>query len=189
MKILLVGHDAHPFGAQINVRHQGDTLKNQFGCEVAWLLRDGGSDGLRAVEAAARSRSPTTTPRDVRPAAKSSETTATSLRSPTPSGAGTLCLTSSGWDSRVVSLIHELPGMIEEYWLSGAASVNIAEGSDKVVLAADAVRDAIAEIEPAVRDKALVRPQGLYNEIERLGRAGPRPGRASSAFPPTPASS
>ena len=38
-KILLVGHDAHPFGSQHLLRHIGDTLANQFGCEVAYLLR------------------------------------------------------------------------------------------------------------------------------------------------------
>ena len=42
-KVLLVGHDAHRHGAQINVLHIGDTLKNQFGCEVAYLLLGGGA--------------------------------------------------------------------------------------------------------------------------------------------------
>src|SRR5581483_9091070 len=41
-KVLLVGHDAHLHGAQMIILNVAETLKNQFGCEVACLLlRDG----------------------------------------------------------------------------------------------------------------------------------------------------
>ena len=41
-KVLIVGHDAYPYGAQKLALHIGSQFKRQFGCEVAFMLLAGG---------------------------------------------------------------------------------------------------------------------------------------------------
>src|SRR5207237_568100 len=64
---------------------------------------------------------------------------------------------------RVVSLIHELPGIIKQYRLEDSLR-EIAAYADHVVFAAPIVRDRCCAIQPIASEKIVIRPQGLYRE-------------------------
>ena len=165
-KVLFVGHDAHRHGAQINVWHMADTLKNQFGCEVAYLLLAGGAmvpeyeqlgrvwvadgDPVRIAAAVAELR------RDGFELA---------VTNTTLSGAAVPHLKAVGF--RVVSLIHELPGIIGELAAEESLAA-ILEQADTVVVPAHTVAHAIDPGASAdVRERIVVRPQGLYKEFDQ----------------------
>ena len=64
---------------------------------------------------------------------------------------------------RIVSLIHELPGLIANYGLQDAL-VTLADASERMVVPAKAVRDGLFSQlgEARVAHKLVMRPQGLY---------------------------
>ncbi len=163
-KVLLVGHDGHPFGAQINVWHMGEALRNDFGCEVAYLLLDGGSmvprygslGKVRVVEGdLERARAFLVQLQDEGYDLAITNTVATGDVVPYLKDAG----------FQVVSLIHELPGIIDEYDLR-APLEQIGERSDKIVVAAESVAETVTGPWPKAKAKTVIRPQGLYADSD-----------------------
>jgi O-antigen biosynthesis protein len=69
----------------------------------------------------------------------------------------------------VVSMIHELPGLIGEYRLEESIAT-IAREADRVVFAADVVRDRFAELTGMAPEKAVIRPQGVLAPNRFEGR-------------------
>ena len=64
---------------------------------------------------------------------------------------------------RVLSLIHELPGVVDEYRLHEVAR-EIAQHADKVVFPAPIVADGFEKVAKIDRNKCIIRPQGLYKK-------------------------
>ena len=64
----------------------------------------------------------------------------------------------------VVSLVHELPNLIQEYGLQQARQ-NIASRSDHVVFSSSMGRSRFCQGFPVPAERSLVRAQGLYREI------------------------
>jgi glycosyltransferase involved in cell wall biosynthesis/SAM-dependent methyltransferase len=166
LKVLLVGHDALQFGAQMTYLHLAETLTTQFGCEIACLLLGGGplmpkyqqfgrvyvtnGDLARVEEAIAELR------RDGFELA----VTNTAL-----TGGVVPLLKAEGY--RVASLIHELPGIIGEVGAEACLEA-ILEESDAIVVAAEKVADSLERSASFVgHDRTVVRPQGLYKQLER----------------------
>ena len=108
-----VGHDAHRHGAQMIVRHIGETLSSQFGCEVAWLLLGGGAM-VPEYEQLGRVWVADDDPAQIAAAVAELRRDGFELAvaNTTLSGAAVPHLKAAGF--RVVSLIHELPGIIGE---------------------------------------------------------------------------
>jgi glycosyltransferase involved in cell wall biosynthesis/SAM-dependent methyltransferase len=69
----------------------------------------------------------------------------------------------------VVSLIHELPGLIREHRLEASVE-RIARDADRLVFAAEMVRDSFIGSSPALAARSLVQPQGLYAPNKFFGR-------------------
>lgn len=71
---------------------------------------------------------------------------------------------------RVVSLIHELPGIIAKYGLEQALR-DLVEASDKVVISSQAVRRGVDSLIPseALEGKWVLRPQGLFTRSRYRG--------------------
>jgi glycosyltransferase involved in cell wall biosynthesis len=69
----------------------------------------------------------------------------------------------------VVSLIHELPGLIQSYGLGRSIEL-IAEHADKVVFPANVVRDKFIELTGLPAERSVVRPQGLFAPNEFFNR-------------------
>jgi glycosyltransferase involved in cell wall biosynthesis len=70
---------------------------------------------------------------------------------------------------RVLSLIHELPGVIHGMKQEENAQ-RIAELADKIVFPAQLVRDQYATITPVANEKAVIRPQGLLRKNPYQGK-------------------
>ncbi len=162
-RILLVGHDAHRHGAQLNFLHLGRTLTRQFGLSVTWLLLEGGAliDQYREV-------GPVTV---ARPGSVQLSQLVDELHAEGARYAITNTLVTGGVvpellyaGFRVVSLIHELRALATDYKLEYEAKV-IAGGSDAIVCAAEMVANAFSDFAGEPRGRVHILPQGLYAEL------------------------
>jgi glycosyltransferase involved in cell wall biosynthesis len=167
-KILLVGHDAHCFGAQILLLRIGQKLSRQFGIEVSYLLpQEAWNDGYQGeILDSYKSVGPVHVIKPGDPALANvlmdmklrgyeAAITNTAL-----TGTFVSKLKEAGF--RVVSLIHEMPALMNERNLSYPAG-EIARLSDVVVFPANTVKSGFTKIAGLVRGKVLIRPQGLYS--------------------------
>jgi len=162
-RVLLVGHDAFPSGAQHLLLNIGRTLRTSFGVDVEFLLL---GDGEMTAEYAAVA--PLTVARD--PAALTAKLQ--SLRearltgaivNTTASGHVVPMLAAQGIHS--VLLVHELPRILHEKGLEASARAGIG-AAQRVVFASSYVRDRLIEaLKFPNSDRLLVRPQGNYKEI------------------------
>jgi glycosyltransferase involved in cell wall biosynthesis len=168
MKLLLLGHDAHPHGAQLLLLNLARTMVRQFGIEVEIVLRSGG-EMLQDYDAVA--------PTSVCATAAQFEQKLSDLVhrgfqlaiSNTVATGGFLPQLKS-FGIRTLSLIHELPRIIEEKSLREQAS-SIAQHSDIVVFPAERVKRDFEKSISAVKGKCRVRPQGIYNEVKWIAGA------------------
>ncbi len=160
--ILLVTHDCHPHGAQFLTLEMGrQFVRNGF--QVAILALGGGSlfpefqklgvchggfdDGARS------------TPRFLR--ALRVAGIADAVTSTVVCGSVVPELKAQGF--AVLSLIHELPGVIRALKQESNA-LSIASMADKVVFPAAMVRDGFLEIASTPPEKVSIRPQGLLRK-------------------------
>jgi glycosyltransferase involved in cell wall biosynthesis len=168
-KILLIGHDAHPHGAQMTLRALGSCLADRFGCEVAYLLLEGGA--LTAdYESAGRIRVAGDT-REIEDALRefAAKGFRQAITNTVVTGEVVPRLKDAGY--RVVSLVHELPGVIQDRDLEPAAQA-IVDRSDRIVFPAKMVADRFAEIARPRDEAVAIRSQGVYREAS-LSPAGP----------------
>jgi glycosyltransferase involved in cell wall biosynthesis len=164
-KILLVGHDAFPSGAQHLLLNIGKTLRSGFNVEVEYLLLQGG-----AMEAEYASVAPLTVlkqaseiPATLRLFREKGFTAA--VANTTASGRATTFLAEMGF--RTISLVHELPRILHEKNLEDVARMAIGS-AQRVVFASEFVRDRLVEaLELEAGDERfLIRAQGSYKQIE-----------------------
>jgi glycosyltransferase involved in cell wall biosynthesis/SAM-dependent methyltransferase len=179
-RIVLVSHDAHPHGAQYLTLHIARELDTAFGFDVDLVLLGEG----RLTEEFARHATvhdATSMGEDLAAldqlAVKLRAGGATAaIVNTTVSGVFVAPLKRAGM--RVVSLIHELPGLISSSRLESHAKA-IALHSDKVVFAASQVRDGFAQFATVLDEHALIRPQGLFKRSRYLGKTDLTEGRIS----------
>ena len=161
LKIVYVGHDAHKHGAQmlsLNIVRQLQT----FGVKVEIILLNGG-ELLEQYQQL-------TTTHVVNSSREQFETTLDAIKSPTYVVTNT---TVSGdyvdivkrKGLRVLSLIHELPGLIAEYKLENAVN-NLANHADHLVFAADAVKQGFESLAGQISGKTHLLPQGIYQNLD-----------------------
>lgn len=156
--VVVVTHDLHPHGAQMLALEIGRMLAD-LGLRVEFVSLGSGSmaDEYRAcaplhvMEGAA--------PEDLAELADRLTFAGftTVIANTTISAPAAEAFAEAG--CTVVGLVHELPRILEAMGATPAASV-LARSADRVVFAADHVRDSYPALE-FVRD-AVVRPQGLY---------------------------
>ena len=169
--IVVVSHDAHFYGAQRVALFLARSLSRDMGYDVEVLLC-GAGPLVEEFAAAGRVH-------DFYSAAATPEVRAGVIRDLYDRGARiAICNTSCVGDAvhelksagfSVVSLIHELPGLIAQYGLEDSIAT-IAREADKVVFGADVVRDRFVELTGLPLDKAIVRPQGLLTWNRYSGR-------------------
>ena len=174
-RILLVGHDAFPSGAQHLLLNIGRTLRRAFGVACEYLLLDGGEMVAEYEKVAPVS------------IVTSDEQLAARLRSLAERGfTGAVVNTTAA--ARAVSycraagidpvlLVHELPRIVREKHL-GAAARQAFHDASQIIFAAPFVRDEMLrslEIETGsaspVAQRALIMPQGSYKNISYDKRA------------------
>lgn len=167
-RVLVVSHDAYPHGAQYLALNLVKELKHGLGLEVEVLLQGPGPleadfERLTAVHKLYESEAGT-------------ESSLAELRArgfdlvlanTAVSGRILPALHHAGFT--VLTLIHELPGVIEQYGLKDAIN-DIARFSEQIVVGSQAVRDGLAGyVSKDHLEKVVVRPQGLFTRSRYRG--------------------
>ena len=157
--LLLVTHDCHPHGAQFLTLEIGRQLVRN-GYTLAILTLDGGKlyeefEHLGATFNLAESGVPALT---AFLASMHGSGYKDCITSTVVAGSVLPALKAQGF--RVLSLIHELPGVIHGMKQESNAAT-IATLADKLVFPAALVRDGFSTIAPVQADKTIVRSQGL----------------------------
>ena len=169
--IVVVSHDAYFHGAQRLALALTETLGGQLGYDVQVLLCGTGPLAERFAQAGQVHDfySPSSTPevreRIVRELYARGARIA--LCNTSVVGSTVELLKKAGFS--VVSMIHELPGLIGYYNLEESIAT-IARHADQVVFPAAVVRDRFTELTNLDPEKALVRPQGLLAPNRFAGR-------------------
>ena len=176
-RIVLVGHDAHLFGAQVNLLNMARSFRRVLGMEVAIILLEGGEllleydqVGPTVVLKAGEGWRDELRSLLSRYAALG---TAKSICNTGVSGEAVPILKECGY--RVCGMVHELPSIVESRgWEQQSRAM--AEGSDALVFASEVVKSAFTERFPLDASKLLVASQGIafngyWEKRERLRAA------------------
>jgi len=174
-RLLLVGHDAFPAGAQLLLLSLGRHYRAVSGLEVAFLLCGGGAlaDEYRAVAPTTIAAGPDDLPR-LAHAFRAQGFTAAVVNSVASSAA---CLALAEAGVACTLLVHELPRLLLERNLAGPAQ-DAAAVASHVVFASAFVRERFAEAAALPPGRAVILPQGLY----RPARNGPATDAARAAM-------
>lgn len=164
-KVLLVGHDAFPAGSQLLLLNLARTLKGQFGLDIRVLLGQDGELLPAYQDVAITTVALEAQAREVAAQRLASEGFRTAIVNTTASAA--LAETLKRHDFHILSLIHELPGIIAEKGLASHART-LARDADEIVFAAEPIRDAFLQTVGNVSAPQAIRPQGLYNAVTRV---------------------
>lgn len=161
--VIVIGHDAHPFGAQINLLSMVRNLTKQMKCQVHVVLIEGGplADNYRKM-------APTTIlSEDLQGDYLKLEALIRELKArgynkaflnTTVSGRFTKMLKDKG--IHVTNLIHEMPSLIRNYQLEEAL-YEIAAESDDIVFSTDFVRNKLSTEFGLELANSRVLPQGI----------------------------
>lgn len=164
--VLLVGHDAYLHGAQLLLLNIMRTLKLDMGVDVSLLLLEGGPllqeyRKLGNVTVVAEQGGMLV---DVVRAIAARHPEKLAICNTVVTGEVVEALGQQGF--KIVSLVHELSHLISERSLEGRAK-SIASRADRVIFAADFVKNSFEGITGALGNKAVVRPQGIYQRVAR----------------------
>jgi glycosyltransferase involved in cell wall biosynthesis len=172
-RILLVGHDAHFHGAQINLLNMARSLRRSLGMELAIILLEGGELLLEYENAGPTVVLEGEAWRDrLREHAHyyASMGTTMAICNTVVSGEAVQVLKDCGY--RVCSLVHELPALIESRGWDRHSSA-MAQASDALLFASDVVKSAYLERYRPDSSRLLVATQGIvfnpyWTKRERL---------------------
>ena len=170
-RILLVGHDAHRNGAQLLLLHLGMTLARRFGVEVSFLLLEGGdlvAEYQRVAPLTVLGESPIPLARHLEDLRHRGYTEA--ITNTVVSGSAIPALKASGF--HVVSLVHEMPGIIADRGWTEPATL-VAESADAIVLPSPLAAAGFQSLHSELRSLVVTRPQGLYQDIGDAGGIAP----------------
>ncbi|HRF08163.1 MAG TPA: glycoside hydrolase family 99-like domain-containing protein [Xanthobacteraceae bacterium] len=160
-RALVVAHDAHPHGAQFLSLSLAQSLRDEFGYQVDLISLGDGPLLERFSEVATLHRVDAPNSSAVANLVERlrREGADFAIVNTTVSGSIIPALKRAG--VRVVSLVHEMPGILSAYSLENAAR-NVADRSDIVVFAADPVRAGFESFVGKKLPNARISPQGLY---------------------------
>ncbi len=166
-RIALVSHDAHPHGAQYLALNMARKMASGLGLEVHVVLLEGGRLQPQFAECATvhllGDRDPSALANELRQLGIRSVLANTAV-----SGRIVRALDNAGLT--VVSMIHELPGVIQDYGLQPALS-DISRVAKRIVVASDAVRDGLQPfLDEAGQAKVTKLPQGLFAANRHRGK-------------------
>ena len=174
-KLLLVGHDAFPAGAQHLLLNLLQRLQRGHGMNVEYLLL---GDGKLATEYAATASGAVFRDAQRQQAALDARIADWVKRGFTTAIVNTSAaawivpkLKAAGMCAML--LVHEMPRMLQEKALLTSARAGAA-AADRIVFPATAVRDGFAGLAPIDPEKTLIMPQGSYRTPERSAEARAR---------------
>ena len=169
-KLILVGHDAYKHGAQLLTLHLFKTLRTKFGIDTTCILLDGGPlvDEYKAIGPVYVADGLIDNFKNIIMDINENEEFHHAICNTTVTGLCTKILSEQNIKS--ISLVHELSTLINEYSLQ-EHSENIAKYTEKVVFAAQFVKDSFEGIVGDLGDKAIVKPQGIYRSVDKVENA------------------
>lgn len=161
-RIVIVSHDAHPHGAQLLALHMAEEF-SQLGYSVDMILLDDGVLVPKFQKVATTyqidlDHEPTEKVMKVLISLHANGAVV-AIANTTVSGRLVPFLKRAGLT--VVSLIHELPGILNSYQLQEHATA-IAENADSIVFPASQVKEGFETFVGHSLKQAVIRPQGLY---------------------------
>lgn len=163
LAIIYVGHDAHRHGAQLLSLNIVKTLVRAFGIRVEVVLLEGG-----ALTTEFQDIAPTHVVNDeTKFSAVVEEIQARTgaryaICNTTVTGECAAVMKQMGFS--VISLVHELAYFIKERRLERQAKA-IATFSDQVLFATEEVRNSFESVAGKTDNRAVVRPQGIYQDL------------------------
>jgi glycosyltransferase involved in cell wall biosynthesis len=159
-RLLLVGHDAFPSGAQHLLLNIGKTLRTAFGVDIEFLLLGDGelADDYARIAPLTIAKDPLLLAAKIQGLREGGLTAAIV----NTAASGNVAATLTGQGIHTVLLVHELPRLLHDKGLESSARAGIA-GANHVLFASAFVRDRLIEaLDIAADDKLLIRPQGNY---------------------------
>lgn len=161
-RILLVGHDAHKHGAQMLLLSLATLFNEQFGMEVTVLVKSGGVlvDSYRKVADTHVLSEIGAEGLDQLLVSRSFEV---SICNTCVTGDLVPVLKEAGL--RVVSLVHEMPMLIEEYSLQKNVEL-INENADHVIFPSEIVQRGFKRFSERQVGEHHIKPQGTYMQID-----------------------
>jgi len=159
--LLLIGHDAHANGAQMLLLSLARYFKIELGLNIRILLKSGGVL-LPEYEAVA----PTSLLEDIPNADLKRWFISTGCKRALFNTCVTGDLLWSAKDAQVLtlSLVHELPALINEFGLRAHVSA-IAKLADHIVFPSEHVQKGFKSFQPVIENSVSIRAQGLYKKI------------------------
>jgi glycosyltransferase involved in cell wall biosynthesis len=170
-RLLLIGHDAFPGGAQQNLLAQGRALRHSFGVDVQFLLLDGGKLEDAYQQAAPLIIATTEPALRVKLKALAAQGFTYAIINTTAASHILPLVRTAGIDAIV--LVHELPRIIREKSLTAGARAALQ--SRLTVFAAPFVRDELLNaLAVESTEHTFILPQGSYKTISYDKAAGAR---------------
>ncbi|MDO9194748.1 MAG: glycoside hydrolase family 99-like domain-containing protein [Undibacterium sp.] len=160
--LLIVTHDCHPHGAQFLILETARTLK-ECGFNVSILALDDGRllDEFNKIAPTFNGKKAGAKGVHDYLVALNASGTVDAITSTVICGSILPLLKRSGF--QVLSLIHEMPGIIREMKQEGNAK-SIATLADKIVFPAEMVHQLFNEIAPVSEEKVVIRAQGVLRK-------------------------
>ena len=173
-RIIVVSHDANPHGAQMLAWNMCRGLSDTFGLKVDCVLLGGGPMHAQFAEVAQLHdlNGQAQDGPEARALARALRDGGVDVAIVNTTVSGIFARTLAEAGIRVISLVHELPKLIRDYALEPHVAA-LSEASEKVVFAADLVRDSFLQLSGLDPQKALVRPQGAYKRNRLRSDCGP----------------
>ena len=162
-RLLLVGHDAYLHGAQMLLLNLAAAFTRQFGVEVVILVKAGGPLVERYREIAPTFVLDELGGPEAIAGLVERESLDIAICNTSVTGDLTEPLARAG--VRTVSLIHELPRLVEEYGLEEHLRC-VSRHASHVIFPAPIVEEGFRRFAPGGRAKALLRPQGTYTPVD-----------------------
>ncbi|MGA2794446.1 MAG: glycoside hydrolase family 99-like domain-containing protein, partial [Roseiarcus sp.] len=161
-RLLLVGHDAFPSGAQQLLLNVGKTMQSAFGVEIEFLLLSGG-----ALEGEYSAAAPLTVAKDRNALAASirdlcARGFTAAIVNTCAAGDAASTLASHGVDT--VLLVHELPRLLREKALEAAARSGVASAKYVVFASSFVCEKVIDALGLPASQKLMIRAQGSYKQ-------------------------
>lgn len=162
-KIIVVSHDAHLWGAQLLALHIVKTLSENFHFEVSLLLKSGGQleDDFKNYSTVYNLERDYPTRLQVEKLIKKLFQNGVKIAICNTVVTGDIVEILSKNNIRTISLIHELPGIIQAYKQEENAR-KISTYADTIVFPAEFVKSKYASITGLDDAKSVILPQGLY---------------------------
>jgi glycosyltransferase involved in cell wall biosynthesis len=163
-RVLLVGHDAFPSGAQHLLLNIGRTLRSHFGVETSVVLLEGGKLEQAYRELGQVKIAGTSAALDAHFWSLKESGYTAAIVNTSAAAAAISSLKKAGFE--VTMLVHELPRLLREKNLSANARI-AAQQADNIVFPAAFVKNQFCAALELQREQGMqVVPQGMYQKIE-----------------------